>query len=143
MTCTRCNCAVVSRFGTYGKRRVQRFRCASCKKTFAEPQPKFGNHYIEPAKAAKILEMMMEGCSIRSISRLMDIDKGTVLACLKTAGERCSRVWDAYMRNISTRLVQADRCGAMSDATSADSGPTLPPNGATNGSGTASTAKPK
>jgi transposase-like protein len=39
MTCIRCNHGSAKRFGTYGKRRIQRWRCTSCSGTFAEPQP--------------------------------------------------------------------------------------------------------
>jgi IS1 family transposase len=57
---------------------------------------------------AQILSMMLEGCSIRAISRLLGVDKNTILSLLVTAGERCVKLWDAYIRGIHTRFVQAD-----------------------------------
>ena len=108
MTCIRCNHSNTKRFGTYGKRRVQRWRCTSCKATFSEPQPKIGTHYIAPERAAQVLAMMLEGMSIRAISRLTGVDKNTILSLLETAGERCSKIWDAYITGIRTQFVQAD-----------------------------------
>ena len=39
MTCTRCKHDTCKRFGTYGKRRIQRWRCNSCNATFCQPHP--------------------------------------------------------------------------------------------------------
>jgi IS1 family transposase len=51
---------------------------------------------------------MMEGASLRSITRLMDIDLKTVLSLLETAGQQCRRVFDAYVRRMRCEFVQAD-----------------------------------
>ena len=108
MTCKRCLHGNAQRFGTYGRRKIQRWRCTSCKATFCEPHAKIGTHYIAPEKAAKILAMMLEGMSCRAITRLMDVDLKTVLSLLETAGERCRTLWDRQMRGLHTQFVQAD-----------------------------------
>jgi transposase-like protein len=48
MTCKRCNHDTAKKFGTYGKRHIQRYRCTECKTTFSEPSPKLGLHYTSP-----------------------------------------------------------------------------------------------
>lgn len=108
MTCLKCQHGTAKRFGHFGKRRIQRWRCRSCKATFAEPHTKIGNHYLAPERAAQVLSMMLEGVSIRAISRLTGVDKNTILSLLETAGERCAKIWDVYMRGIRTQFVQAD-----------------------------------
>jgi len=108
MTCIRCNHGNAQRFGTYGRRKIQRWRCANCKATFAEPHAKIGSHYIAPDRVAKILAMMLEGMSCRAISRLLDVDLTTVLSLLETAGEHCRMFWNRHMRGIRTEFVQAD-----------------------------------
>jgi transposase-like protein/IS1 family transposase len=110
MTCTKCTHGSASRFGTYGKRKTQRWRCTSCHTTFADPNtPKpFGSHYTDTAKAAQALSMMLEGMSIRAISRLTGLHKNTILSLLETAGENCSKVMDAMMRDLPCRRVQCD-----------------------------------
>jgi transposase-like protein len=35
MTCRKCN-HTAKKFGTYGKRRIQRYRCISCRSTFSD-----------------------------------------------------------------------------------------------------------
>src|ERR1700693_3269546 len=108
MTCTRCNHQACKRFGTYGKRKIQRWRCQACRVTFCEPHAKIGTHSIAPERVAQILSMMLEGCSIRAIARLVNVDKNTILSLLETAGERCAKLWNTRIRGIRTRLVQAD-----------------------------------
>jgi transposase-like protein/IS1 family transposase len=108
MTCIRCKHQTCKRFGTYGRRKIQRWRCQSCKATFCEPHSKVGNHYIAPERVEQILSMMLEGVSIRAISRLTDVDKNTILSLLETAGENCRRLWDRQMRGLRTQFVQAD-----------------------------------
>src|SRR5260221_7524970 len=108
VTCIRCNHGTAKKFGRYGKRKIQRWRRQSCRTTFAEPHSSIGNHYIAPEAVARILSMMMEGMSLRAISRLTEIDLKTILSLLKTAGMNCRKVWNAYVTGIRTEFVQAD-----------------------------------
>lgn len=107
MTCKRCQ-HTAKKFGRYGKRNIQRYRCTTCKLTFSDYEPKLGTHYTTPDVAAKALEMMLEGMSVRAISRLTGLHIGTILALMVTASERCERVLNATIRGIRPRLVQAD-----------------------------------
>src|SRR5271157_4988480 len=107
MTCRRCN-HVVRRFGTYGKRRIQRYRCISCKITFSEPAPKIGTHYTDPETAAKALAMMLEGMSVRAISRLTGLHKHTILSLMKTAAAKARQVLNSRIQHIAPRYVQMD-----------------------------------
>jgi len=109
MTCRRCKHNVVKKFGFYGKRRVQRYRCHVCNATFSEPQEKpLGDHRIELEKAIEVLRLMMEGVSIRAIARLTGVHKSTILDLLQTAGEKCRKVFDERIRNVKAQVVQAD-----------------------------------
>jgi hypothetical protein len=46
--------------------------------------------------------------SVRAISRLTGIHKGTILGLLNTVGTRCAALLDARVRNLRPRYVQAD-----------------------------------
>ena len=107
MTCKRCN-HTVRKFGHYGKHQIQRYRCTTCKITFSEYEPKLGNHYTPPDVAAKALAMMLEGMSVRAISRLTGLHKHTILELMKTAANEARRILDARIRNISPNYVQVD-----------------------------------
>src|SRR5207244_4458595 len=108
MTCKRCQHQTCKKFGTYGKRRVQRWRCNSCKATFTESVPKLGTHYIAPEIAANALALMLEGMSVRAISRITGLHKQTILSLMNTAAANASRVLDRYVRGIRARYVQSD-----------------------------------
>jgi transposase-like protein/IS1 family transposase len=109
MTCLRCKHNTAYKFGTYGKRKVQRYRCHSCKATFTNTPTKTpGGHYIDIDRASKVLAMMLEGTSIRAISRLTDIDKNTIMSLLVSAGERAQAMFNSRVRAIPARFVQAD-----------------------------------
>lgn len=109
MTCIRCKHDTAYKFGVYGKRRIQRYRCRSCKATFADtPARTLGNHYTDIDRAAKVLGMMLEGMSVRAISRLTGMDKNTILSLLMDAGDHCRRVFDRMVRGIRPVHVQAD-----------------------------------
>jgi IS1 family transposase/transposase-like protein len=108
MTCIRCNHGRAQRFGTCGKRKIQRYRCISCRGTFCEPHTKVGTHYIPPDKAAHVIALMMEGTSLRAITRLTGFDLKTVLSLMKTAGTQCRRVFDIYVQGMRSDFVRAD-----------------------------------
>jgi transposase-like protein/IS1 family transposase len=98
--------------GYYGAKKVQRWKCQQCKKRFSEPQPKpFGADVRLPIeKVTMILRCLAEGNSIRSTSRLCDVEKRTVLNLLKTAGDRCERFMERTLQNIPVSDLQLDEC---------------------------------
>lgn len=109
MTCLRCKHHEAKKFGTYGRHKIQRYRCPGCKATFSEPRQKpLGRHYISTEKAAQITELLLEGMSVRAISRVTGAHQGTVLSLLRTVGEKCRKIFDSRVRNIRPRFVQAD-----------------------------------
>jgi IS1 family transposase/transposase-like protein len=107
MTCKRCNHTAL-KFGCYGKRHIQRYRCSTCKATFSEYEPKLGTHYTDPEIAAKAFAMMLEGMSVRAISRLTGLHKGTILALMLTASQRAEAKLNSLVRNVRVGYVQAD-----------------------------------
>jgi IS1 family transposase/transposase-like protein len=110
MTCTRCKHNGAKKFGTYGKRHIQRYRCISCRTTFSEPQPQapLGTMRIEPDTALKAVQCLIEGCSIRSTERLTGLNRNTIMSLLVLAGERCQALMNAKMQNIQARYIQCD-----------------------------------
>ena len=109
MTCARCQHTTVKKFGTYGKRKVQRYRCHNCSATFSEERLKpLGNHYIDFDKAVQVLSLLVEGMSIRAASRLTGMHKRTILSLLVLAGRKCQAVLDARVHNIRPKFVQLD-----------------------------------
>jgi len=108
VTCQKCQHQDCKKFGYFGKRRIQRWRCQSCKATFSEPVERLDSHYTDIDTAARALELMMEGMSVRAISRLTGLHVSTILDLMVSAGNKCQRVLDVLVTNITPNLVQAD-----------------------------------
>jgi IS1 family transposase/transposase-like protein len=110
MTCIRCKHDSARKFGVYGKKRIQRYRCSSCQATFSEPQPQapLGTMRIELDAAVRALQCLVEGCSIRTTERLTGLNRNTIMSLLVLAGERCQAMMNTRMKNIQSRYVQAD-----------------------------------
>ena len=109
MTCLRCKHDGAKRFGTYGRKRIQRYRCPSCNSTFSEPgQRPLGRHYTDTEKATQIVTLLMEGMSVRAVSRITGAHQGTILSLFLTVGDKCRNLFDIRVRGIRPRFVQAD-----------------------------------
>jgi IS1 family transposase/transposase-like protein len=96
--------------GFYGRNRVQRWKCQQCGKRYSEPQRKpFGENLRLPVETVeRILHCLVEGNSVRSTSRLCDVEKRTVLNILKLAGENCERIMTERIRNVAVEQLQMD-----------------------------------
>src|ERR1700686_2596855 len=108
MTCIRCQHGTAKRFGTYGKLKIQRFRCNTCHATFTTHKRPLGRHYISTEKASQIMTLLLEGMSVRAASRFTDVHQETILNLLLTVGEKCRNLFDKRVRNIRPNYVQAD-----------------------------------
>ena len=107
MTCHNCKIEAVK--AGKGRKGVQRYKCQQCKRRFTEQRDKlFGNMYLSEEKALLVLHMLVEGTSIRSIERLLDIQKKTIVSLLLFAGERCEQLMDRMMRKVKVSDLQLD-----------------------------------
>jgi transposase-like protein/IS1 family transposase len=107
MTCHNCN----SRCKKFGKHRngLQRFRCNQCRKTFTEDHATpLGGMYTPLDKAAKAIELLVEGCSVSAVERVTGLHHTTILSLLVLAGEKCERLLESRIRNIPVADVQCD-----------------------------------
>jgi IS1 family transposase len=64
--------------------------------------------YTSPEEAASVLLLMMEGMSIRSIERLTDLHRDTILRVLVHAGEHCERLLQTNVQAVPVDDVQCD-----------------------------------
>lgn len=60
------------------------------------------------AKRVQILSMLVEGSSMRSISRVGDVSINTVSGLLVDAGKACAEHHDLAVRNVASKRIQAD-----------------------------------
>lgn len=60
------------------------------------------------AKRVAVISALVEGCSVRSTSRLTGVAKGTILRLLADVGRACAAYQDAAIRNVTAQRVQID-----------------------------------
>lgn len=68
----------------------------------------WGMNRLPLEKRAQILGMMVEGVSIRSISRLTGASKNTIVKLLADAGRACSEYQDRTLRELTCKRLQLD-----------------------------------
>jgi transposase-like protein/IS1 family transposase len=107
MTCLLCG-VVCKKFGK-DRQGYQRYRCRQCSKVLTEPHhDHISGMYLSVKKAASMLQMMMEGLSIRSIERLTGVHHDTILKLLVQAGAQCERLLQRTIQAMPVTDVQCD-----------------------------------
>jgi transposase-like protein/IS1 family transposase len=107
MTCHNCQ-ITCNRFGKH-RNGLQRYRCSQCRKTFTENHTRpLDEMRLPVAKAEAILKLLVEGVSVRSIERITQVHRDTILRLLLLAGERCQKLMDSKMQNLKLRYLQID-----------------------------------
>src|SRR5438874_1826393 len=59
-------------------------------------------------KQVAVLSALVEGCSIRSTERMLDVSRETVLSLLGRAGEGCNQLHDEMMRDLPCERIECD-----------------------------------
>jgi transposase-like protein/IS1 family transposase len=107
MTCHNCQ-NQCKRFGKH-RNGLQRFRCNQWHKTYTEDHQRPLDEMRLPVdKAVNILQLLLEGISVRSAERLTGVHRDTILRLLALAGERCQRLMDEKIRGLDVRDVEVD-----------------------------------
>ncbi|MGA2859060.1 MAG: IS1 family transposase [Candidatus Sulfotelmatobacter sp.] len=107
MTCH--NCQTICR--KFGKHRngLQRYRCSQCRKTFTEDHATpLDTMRLPMDRATAILKLIVEGMSIRSIERITQVHRDTILRLLLLAGERCQGLLHHKLSSVSAQRIQCD-----------------------------------
>lgn len=117
MTCHNCS-SLCKKFGKFGPRKIQRYRCNQCKRTFSEehekaPRPErkdgpLGQMRISLDKAETCLRLLLEGMSVRSVQRVTGLHQETILNLIVLAGERCEKLMRERIKGIAVKDVEAD-----------------------------------
>ncbi len=67
---------------------------------------------LKPHKKLAVLSALIEGNSVRAVSRMTGVHKTTILKLLAEVGERCQRILDEKMRQLHCREIEADEVWA-------------------------------
>src|ERR1017187_10339977 len=63
---------------------------------------------LNMAKKVAVITALVEGCSVRSTSRMTGVAKGTILRLLADVGQACADYQDRVIHNVSAKRVQVD-----------------------------------
>src|SRR5579871_1101954 len=85
----------------------QRYKCATCGKTFVEEGP-LGEMRLDPDKAAMAIRLMLEGMSVRSVQRLTGLCRQTLADLILVVGENCQRLLTEKVRGVEVNELQLD-----------------------------------
>jgi transposase-like protein len=85
------------------------YRCMDCDRCFSERRfTGYSGLKLAPEKITQIVNCLVEGVSIRATSRLVGVEKKTVIRVMLHAAKLCQRVMDARLHNLRSRYLQAD-----------------------------------
>lgn len=107
MTCH--NCQNEARKRGKDRKGNQRYYCATCFKSFIEPQDKpLDNMYLPIEKAEQCLKMLLEGCSLRSVERMTGVALHTLLTLLVKVGSKCEALLENRIQSVPVKDVECD-----------------------------------
>ncbi len=107
MTCHNCQ-SQCKRFGKH-RNGLQRFRCNQCSKTtYTEDHQRPLDEMRLPDKAVSVLQLLLEGMSIRSAERVTGVHRDTIMRLLVRAGQRCEKLMEEKLQGIRVHDVEVD-----------------------------------
>ncbi len=110
VNCPKCGNAA-KRFGHH-RNGLQRFRCNTvwCRATFSEDHtPAFRvEDYMHSPKGLLAIQLLLEGCSVRSAERITGIRPASICKLLLIAGYHCERLMLDKIKNVHVEDLEAD-----------------------------------
>src|ERR1700758_79684 len=86
----RLHCLQCQRWIFFGPKKIQRWHCKQCKRTFSEEQDKpLDEMRISMDRAEMCLKLLLEGMSIRSVQRITGLHQETILSLIVLVGDKC------------------------------------------------------
>lgn len=108
MTCLKCQHANIVRAGTTNAN-TPRFRCKACGAKFSAPTVNpLGRHRTSLDEAVTVASLLLEGMSIRAVSRTTGLHKQTIGALLLTLGAKAATLFDQRVCGLQSQRIQAD-----------------------------------
>lgn len=106
------NCPACNNPGRkFGKDREgnQRFQCKPCKKTFSErPASPLGTMRLDMDKALQVIQLLLEGMSIRATMRVTGVNRNTIMTLLVHVGDYCEVMLERRISRVVVADVQVD-----------------------------------
>jgi transposase-like protein/IS1 family transposase len=123
--CPKCGNAS-KRFGRHPNA-LQRYRCLACGKTFTEEHERgfLVEDYLKDQRGLMAIQLLIEGCSIRTAERITGIRAASLCKLLVIAGERCEKLMSDRIQNVKAKNVAADEAWSFIGRKEKNKGPEL------------------
>ena len=103
-----CECTNFSKNGK-SRKGEQRFVCKDCKRRWTQDRPRpIGDMRIDLDRAAMAIQLLVEGSSVRSTSRITRLSQDTISSLILTVGENCGRFLQETVKGVQSSYVEAD-----------------------------------
>lgn len=110
MRCT-CGSEAFQKFGTYYRdgNRIQRLKCKQCDGITSDTALRpLGNLRVSLDDAVRVVELLIEGMTVRGASRIMRLHQQTILNILEVAGKKSSTLLNERVRGIKAENIEVD-----------------------------------
>ena len=108
MIALKCDCKDFSKNGK-SRKGEQRFRCKGCGRRWTEERVRpIGDMRIDTDRAALAIQLLVEGSSIRSTSRITKLSQDTISSLILTVGKNCGRFLAKTVVDVESNFVEAD-----------------------------------
>jgi hypothetical protein len=89
---------------------LPRFRCRKCGGAYTEEHARAFrvSDYLKEARALMAIQLLVEGCSVRTVERVTGIHRASIIELLVIAVQRCETLQAAMVPNVKATQVQAD-----------------------------------
>lgn len=101
------NCKETSKKNGKDRSGEQKYKCRSCGSVFTT-KLKLEGKRVPANKIEMVINLLVEGTSVRSAERITGVHRDTILRLLETVGQRCIRIHEALVKNVKVRNVEAD-----------------------------------
>lgn len=92
----------------------QRYVCRACHQTFTDPNSEAPDRRrVDRERMILCLRMLLEGASIRSVERLIGVNRDTIIAAMVEAGQRCQSWMESTLTGLTVNDIQADEVWAF------------------------------
>jgi transposase-like protein/IS1 family transposase len=87
----------------------QRWKCSKCGATFtSDEQRPLGDMRIDLTEAVRVLNMLLEGMSIRACERITGMKRDTICDLILTVGENCARLMETMIVGVEAKVIELD-----------------------------------
>ena len=108
MIALKCDCTNFSKNGK-SRKGEQRFVCKDCKRRWTEERPRpLGDMRIDLDRAALAIQLLVEGSSVRSTSRITKLSQDTISSLILLVGDNCEKFLAKTVKDVETNFVECD-----------------------------------